>query len=44
MCIFQYVYGFHNQKRRHSTLSYLSPAQFENEFNVNKEILLLSVH
>ena len=44
MSIFQYVYGFYNQKRRHSTLSYLSPAQFENEFNVNKEILLLSVH
>lgn len=44
MNIFQYVYGFYNQKRRHSTLGYLSPAQFENEFYYNKKLSLPSVH
>lgn len=40
MNIFQYVYGFYNQRRRHSTLRYLSPAQFENDFYVNQKIRL----
>lgn len=44
MNIFQYVYGFYNQKRRHSTLGYLSPAQFENEFYAEKKFSLRSVH
>lgn len=44
MNIFQYIYGFYNQKRRHSTLGYLSPAQFENEFYSEKKLSLLSVH
>jgi putative transposase len=44
LSIFQYVHGFYNQRRRHSTLGYLSPAQFENEFINNKKISLLTVH
>ena len=44
MDIFQYVYGFYNQTRRHSTLGYLSPAQFENEFNSGEKLSLRSVH
>lgn len=32
MSIFRYVYGFYNQKRRHSTLGYVSPATFETQF------------
>jgi putative transposase len=44
LSIFQYVHGFYNQKRRHSTLGYLSPTQFENEFINNKKISLLSIH
>jgi len=27
----QYIGGFYNLKRRHSTLNYLSPMQFENQ-------------
>jgi len=44
MDIFHYVYGFYNQTRRHSTLGYLSPAQFENNFYLNQKISLPSVH
>lgn len=44
MNIFQYVYGFYNQTRRHSTLRYLSPAQFEGEFYNEKKISLPIVH
>jgi putative transposase len=44
MDIFQYVYGFYNQKRRYSTLDCLSPAQFENHSCVSKSISLPTVH
>jgi transposase InsO family protein len=38
--IFQYIYGFYNQTRRHSTLGYVSPVQFENNFCTEKKFSL----
>jgi putative transposase len=37
--VFEFVEGFYNTTRRHSTLGYLSPAQFETmtSININKE-------
>jgi transposase InsO family protein len=43
LSIFHYVFGFYNQTRRHSTLGYLSPAQFEKEFWEQRKISLRSV-
>lgn len=43
MSIFYYVYGFYNQTRRHSTLGYVSPSQFENNFHAGRKISLPSV-
>lgn len=42
--IFHYVYGFYNPTRRHSTLGYESPAQFENKFCAARKISLSSVY
>ena len=36
MNIFQYVFGFYNQKRRHSTLGYLSHVSSESQFYQNR--------
>lgn len=33
MSIFEYIYRFYNQTRRHSTLGYVSPSQFEKSFH-----------
>lgn len=41
--IFHYIFGFYNQTRRHSTLGYLSLAQFEKEFWAQRKIPLRSV-
>jgi putative transposase len=30
LAVFEYIEAFYNRRRRHSTLGYLSPAQFEN--------------
>jgi transposase InsO family protein len=30
--IFAYIEGWYNRQRRHSTLGYLSPAEFEQQF------------
>jgi len=43
MSIFRYVYGFYNQTRRHSTLKYLSPTQFENNFYQQEKVSLRTV-
>lgn len=42
--IFYYIYGFYNQTRRHSTLGYLSPSQFEHQFHATHTYSLPTVH
>jgi transposase InsO family protein len=43
MSIFHYVFGFYNRTRRHSTLGYVSPSQFENNFYAGRIVSLPSV-
>ncbi len=43
MHIFEYIFTFYNAKRRHSTLNYQSPNQWENNYYKNQSISLQSV-
>lgn len=38
--IFTYIFTFYNQKRRYSTLNYLSPQQWKNNFQQNTVSIL----
>ena len=38
MALFDYVEVFYNQRRRHSTLDYLSPAEFERRSAVSDSL------
>jgi transposase InsO family protein len=42
--IFEYVEVFYNRKRRHSTIKYLSPVEFEKQWLVKQGFSLSSVH
>ena len=33
--IFSYIVGFYNRQRRHSSLGYLSPEEFEQRYYIN---------
>lgn len=41
--IFTYIHTFYNQKRRHSTLNYYTPNQWENMYHQNQNISIRSV-
>ena len=43
MDIFAYIYTFYNQKRRHSTLQYQTPNQWEHNNNQHQSVSVLSV-
>ncbi len=40
--IFDYIEGFYNRQRRHSTLGYLSPAEYERRWNDQHTSAMLS--
>lgn len=42
--IFEYTWIFYNKKRRHSTLGYLSPEMFEQQWYQKQNFQLLNVH
>jgi putative transposase len=35
--LFDYIEGFYNTRRRHSTLDYISPAEFERRFRTGAQ-------
>jgi len=42
--IFEYLEVFYNRKRRHSTLGYVAPMNFEKQWQQRSEISIHSVH
>ncbi len=42
--IFEYVEVFYNNKRRHSTLGYLTPAEYEKNYYQQQAVSLSSVY
>lgn len=42
--IFEYIEVFYNRQRRHSTINYLSPMAFENQWYQQQDVFLLAVH
>lgn len=44
LSIFEYIHVFYNKKRRHSTLDYLSPEMFENQWYQKQNLQLSAVH
>jgi len=42
--IFEYVEVFYNNQRRHSFLDYVSPSDFENEYQIRQKFSLLGVN
>ena len=37
--VFEYIEGFYNTRRRHSSLGYISPIQYEEEHDKKRENL-----
>ncbi len=44
MAIGQYIEGFYNPCRRHSSLGYLSPAAYEAEFRAGQKQQRVALH
>jgi transposase InsO family protein len=42
--IFEYILVFYNRKRKHSTLGYVSPAEFEQQWKFNQNVSVQTVH